>query len=82
MAKTTTPAEILTPTPTPEVSRTPTPTPMPLPADDIEVLSPEALQEKIDNSIIMKVENLRAKGFDNNRIAATLMIHKHIVESI
>ena len=35
-----------------------------------------------DTSVIMKVENLRAKGFDNNRIAATLMIHKHIVESI
>lgn len=36
----------------------------------------------IDNSIVMKVEQLRAKGFDDNRIAATLMIHKHIVESI
>ena len=35
-----------------------------------------------DNSLVMKVENLRAKGFDNNRIAATLMIHKHIVDSI
>jgi len=46
----------------------PTPTPTPTPS--------------VDNSIVMKVENLRAKGFDDNRIAATLMIHKHIVESI
>ena len=82
MAKTTKPAEIPTPTPTP-VPPTPTPTPMPLTVeDDKEILSPEAIQEKIDTSIIMKVENLRAKGFDDNRIAATLMIHKHIVESI
>ena len=81
MAKTTTPAEILTPTPTP-VPPIPTPTPMPIPVDDIEILSPEVYKQQIDTSIIMKVENLRAKGFDNNRIAATLMIHKHIVDSI
>lgn len=29
-----------------------------------------------------KIKELRAKGFDDNRIAANLMIHKHIVESI
>lgn len=44
--------------------------------------TPEVVEPAVDNSIVMKVENLRAKGFDDNRIAATLMIHKHIVESI
>jgi len=29
-----------------------------------------------------KVQALRLQGFDDNRIAAMLMIHKHIVEGI
>ena len=49
---------------------------------DIEPTPTPEVKPTHDNSLVMKVENLRAKGFDDNRIAATLMIHKHIVESI
>ena len=35
-----------------------------------------------NDDIRWKVEGLRLQGFDDNRIAAMLMIHKHIVEGI
>lgn len=36
----------------------------------------------VEDPLREQVILLRAKGFDDNRIAARLMVHKHIVESI
>lgn len=36
----------------------------------------------IEDHLREKVLDLRAKGFDDNRIAAMLLIHKYIVEQI
>lgn len=47
-----------------------------------ETIIEEIIKPAVENHIKTKVDQLRAKGFDNNRIAATLMIHKHIVDSI
>jgi len=42
----------------------------------------EVIKPHVDDFLKQKIEELRAKGFDNNRIAANLMIHKHIVDSL
>ena len=34
----------------------------------------------IEKSLEEKILDLREKGFDDNRIAAMLLVHKHIVE--
>jgi uncharacterized protein (UPF0335 family) len=47
-----------------------------------ETILEEVIKPHIEDYISKRVKDLRAKGFDNNRIAATLMIHKHIVDDI
>lgn len=38
--------------------------------------------EKKEDPMAEKVRNLKAKGYNDNQIAAMLMIQKHIVENI
>ena len=42
----------------------------------------EVIKPHVDDYISKRVKELRDRGFDNNRIAATLMIHKHIVDKL
>lgn len=42
----------------------------------------EVIKPHVDAFLKEKIDQLRAKGFDNNRIAATLMIHRHVVDSL
>jgi len=50
-----------------------------LPVEDLTTYT-EVIKTK--DPIAEKVIALKNKGFDNNRIAATLMVNRHIVDSI
>ena len=45
-----------------------------------EQLMNDIIIPAIEKSLEEKILDLREKGFDDNRIAAMLLIHKHIVE--
>ena len=47
-----------------------------------ETILKEVIKPHVDDYISKRVKELRDRGFDNNRIAATLMIHKHIVDKL
>lgn len=47
-----------------------------------EKILEEVIKPHVEDHLKKQIEALRAKGFDNNRIAANLMIHKHIVDSL
>lgn len=47
-----------------------------------QTIMEEVIKPHVEDHLKKQIEALRAKGFDNNRIAANLMIHKHIVDSL
>ena len=42
----------------------------------------EVITPAIKDHLRDKVRDFRSKGYNNNQIAAMLMVHKHIVENI
>ena len=49
---------------------------------DEEIQQPYIPTPEPKDPLVEKVLALRDKGFDNNRIAANLMIHKSVVDNI
>lgn len=72
------------PIPTPTETPIPTPTPKEIHRvlENETTLRQETIKPHVDDYVIERIHHFSKQGWDHNRIAATLSIHKHIVEQI